>query len=272
MAKKSSKKLRPGKGAEATILTKFIKPKQPYPNDKHRSNIILLKRYFEEKGSKLYHFQYANGKDANGNVTTEEIYANARYVKVTKEGEPEEFFDEEEWKDSNARKLLFQDLVDGTVPLVHDPTFDTKDIYSYRPEYSATDWNKFGGRLSSLRDIVKASKKRADVDKKAFENFVSNHPVSTHSAKGYIQWQGSTAQVLAKADIAVTPLEPKGAYRTLYSSRPEYQQFPFKAFSDKIRQEIQTAKYIHTLKVKGFSSGRNKKKNSNAEEDEEGEI
>ena len=44
-------KLNDGKGAEGTILTRFIHPKQPLPDDSnpnHRSDVIVEDRYSED--------------------------------------------------------------------------------------------------------------------------------------------------------------------------------------------------------------------------------
>jgi hypothetical protein len=39
----------------------------------------------------------------------------------------------------------------------------------------------------------------------------------------------------------------------LWESRREYfEQFPLDAFRDKIKQEVRTAKYLHTCKTKGI--------------------
>ena len=58
----AKKKLRAGSGAEASILTRFIKPKQGLPlgNKDHRSDIILDGKFEDEKGKKFFHFRYAN--------------------------------------------------------------------------------------------------------------------------------------------------------------------------------------------------------------------
>ena len=74
----------------------------------------------------------------------------------------------------------------------------------------------------------------------------------------YSQWQGSSAQKLVKEHIKDGTLElytkakyeyPKMAY---WLSRQEfYDEFPLYAFRDKIKQEIRTSKYHHTMKVKG---------------------
>jgi hypothetical protein len=129
-----------------------------------------------------------------------------------------------------------------------------------RVEYAVYDYDKFSRRLAAIRSQIKILETRAQVDQQAFDTFVANHPISLYSQKGYIQWQGSDAQKLLMEDLKnkTHDLTVKGGknkdggYRRLFNSRPEYhEEFPFKDFCDKVRQEIKTAKYLHTLKVKG---------------------
>lgn len=254
--------LQAGKGAKASVLTKMIKPKQHLPNnDKtHRSDVILEDRFDNEKGGEVYSFRYIED-----DATTVGLFlqASSRYVKVIESGDKEEFFDDigegEEgkvkWKDSEARRLLYKDVKDREIPLEakHDdgtPTMKLDEIYVTRPEYAAYDYSKFSSRLATIRAIIKQLEKRSDEDEEAFDTYVGNHPVSLYDRKGFIQWQGSKSQELAKIDIEAGLLGQ--GYRNLYQSRPEYfMEYGFREFSDKIRQQIKTKKYLHTLKVRG---------------------
>ena len=66
-----------------------------------------------------------------------------------------------------------------------------QEIWSiHTTEYSMYDYDKFSGRVSSLRSIVKLLKRRKEQDQLAYNKFVDKHKPSTHSSKGYIQWQG----------------------------------------------------------------------------------
>lgn len=261
-------KLRAGKGAKAKVLTRFVNPKQQKRDDKdHRSEVVIVGEFDDEKGKRCYQLVFAD------NPLGGEFYANARYVKVTEEGDPDCIFDLGEgesagqirWADSAARRLLYQDIIDEVVPLEAKDEegnllMSLEEIYSMRPEYLAFDFGKFGARLSYIRQSIKKEDNRAEADEEAFDIFVAHHDVSFHSHKGYVQWKGSEAQALALRDIAngVHDLTKKGGrnkeggFRALYNSRPQYYEaFPFPAFSEKIRQEIKTKKYLHTLKVKG---------------------
>ena len=85
------KKLRAGPGAKALILTKFIRPKQPIPNNdnKHRSNIVLFEKAKDEKGKDIFRFRYELDTENDGEL----IYANVHYVNITMEGDHKLLFD-----------------------------------------------------------------------------------------------------------------------------------------------------------------------------------
>lgn len=238
----------------------MIKPKQHLPNnDKtHRSDVILEECFENEKGGEVYSFRYA--EDHSEGLL---LHASTRFVKVTEEAEREAFFDDVgegedgkvKWKDSEARRLLYKDVVDGVIPLeakFGDGTTSMalQDIYTSRVEFASYDYDKFSGRLATIRAIVKLLTQRTEEDEEAFDTYVANHPASLYDRKGFIQWQGSKSQELAKLDIEAGLLAQ--GYRSLYTSRQEYfMEYDFREFSDKIRQEIKTKKYLHTLKVKG---------------------
>ena len=76
------RKLKAGKGAKASILTRFIKPKQPFPaggDNTHRTNVILHSRFINQKGQKYYHFTLED--DENGEL----LYGSEQYTKVIEE-------------------------------------------------------------------------------------------------------------------------------------------------------------------------------------------
>lgn len=61
MAKKK-KNLRPGKGAIAEVLPKFIKPQQPIPgNKKQKVLVVLTEEGFDENKRLIFRFHYKDG-------------------------------------------------------------------------------------------------------------------------------------------------------------------------------------------------------------------
>jgi hypothetical protein len=281
----TKKKLIAGVGAKGSILTKYIKPKQPSPNSdkdsQHRSTVVLKEQFTNDKGQECYRFCFAGEEDKDDATMLE---ANCRYVKIEEEGRLDVFFSEKEkekrklddleanqfkepkvkWEKSRAKKLLYNDIIKGIVPLDpkddDDGVLNLKGIYSMRPEYSEYSYEKFSGRIASLRKTVRDFTKRADQDKKRFDVFKSLNPVSRISHKGYVQWQGSEAQELLRQDIQEKKHETMSKI-DLWGSRAEYfTEFSLDVFRDKLYQEIRTAKYLHTLEVRGKK--KKKKKSS----------
>ena len=160
------------------------------------------------------------------------------------------------WLDSKARKLLYQDVMNGIVPLKgkddgNKSTGKLKDIYAMRSEYAEYDYKKFSGRLSSIRKTVLLSKSRSESDRISLMKHIENNPVSTASHKGYAEWQDDIAQGILLEDIE-SNLHITMGTAGLYCLRPEYyEEYPLDVFRDKLKQELRTAKYLHTLRVKG---------------------
>ena len=65
--------------------------------------------------------------------------------------------DEEKWDKIIAKKLLYQDIVDGTVTDEMHP----EDVYIQRPEFAQSSWPKFPDRLKLLHKQVANKKERA---------------------------------------------------------------------------------------------------------------
>ena len=179
-----------------------------------------------------------------------------------KEGEKKKKADSEEpkepkitWKKSEAKRLLYKDIMDGDVPLEAKynlglSTMPLRDIYIMHPQYALYCYDKFSSRLSSLRKTIKDANARAKDDEEAFQKYKQNHPPSEVCHNGCIQWQGSEARELLLEDME--ELHITLGKEELWGKRPEYfEYFPLKVFRDKIYQEIRTAKYIYACQVKG---------------------
>jgi hypothetical protein len=156
------------------------------------------------------------------------------------------------WRKSEAKKLLRKAIFDGNVSA--DATGragELQEIYHLHPEFADYDFGKFAARLARVREEFKNNEDRAAEDLAAFENYISYHEVSLVSRKGYIQWQGCDAQRLLLKDIE-NNLHTETKPKELWDSRPEYRnEFPLKVFRSKLEQEVRTAKYLHTVKMKG---------------------
>ena len=139
-------------------------------------------------------------------------HAIKRYVHVTEEGDAADIFDKSlpgpedpmfqkpkkpvKWRKSKSKKILYELLMDGTIPLEEDESMPALDIYLMDPEFADYPFDKFKAGLNRLRKKIVDLDTRADEDLEAFRNYKLHHKPSLFSHKGYIQWQGSTAQEL----------------------------------------------------------------------------
>lgn len=255
-------KPRAGVGAKATILTKMIYPRRVVLDPKQESTVVIkAEAEFEinRKLQKCYTFSVVD--DENDLL----CHAIQRYVHVFEEGDTEKLFDRSlpgpappktkkiKWRKSKAKKLLHQLIMDGRIPL--DDSMRPEDIYQLDEELAEElnkyDYNKFASRFRSLKTKILELDKRADEDLEAFRNYKKNHTPSLYSHKGYVQWQGSTAQELLWKDLDEYLKNPATKPKDLWMSRPEYKDgFPLDAFRDKIKQEIRTEKYLATRKAR----------------------
>ena len=268
-----TKKLRPGVGAKASLLTRFIHPRQNNPDKQHRTEVVLIARkeiIVNKKLQQCYTFSFADGDD------TAVCHAVASHVKVLEEGKRDDLFDDPgpeddrvkespsfkepktKWRNSKAKRLLYSALMEGTVPM--EDTMPMEDIYLICPEFALYSFDKFKDRLQRLRKKINQLDSRAEADLAAFNNYKSNHEPALFSHKGYIQWQGSTAQEFLWDDLEDYLNNPETKPKDLWLSRPEYQkEFPLEAFRDKMKQEIRTAKYLRTLKQRALEKEKKKK-------------
>ena len=249
--------LRAGRGAKGSVLTHLIKPKQLHAGEEknHRSEIVIVDRYANKKGTQCFRFRYVEDQHGDGPPP---LHCAATFIRITEEGHPDDFFvgsppelhkesEPTKWEKSSARQLLYDDIKNGLV----DEDASPEEVYVMHPQYSLFDFEKFPPRLKSLLKIVTDLNGRAEADQKAYNNFVKNHSVSEYSAKGYIQWKGSASRKQALEDIEGGLHVNKG-WRGLWKYRDVYQvEFPFEAFRDKCKQEIKTSKYLQTLKIMG---------------------
>jgi hypothetical protein len=99
--------------------------------------------------------------------------------------------------------------------------------------------------------MVKDRDSRAALNAEAMESIIANHETKMFSYKGYANWQYTEAQELLKLDL-LDGIENTMSRKELWESRSAYyENYPLGAFHDKVMQEIQTAKYLHTLEVRG---------------------
>ncbi|MEL7338866.1 MAG: hypothetical protein AAGM67_00165 [Bacteroidota bacterium] len=257
------KKKRPGVGAQASILTRFIHPRQNNNDKQHRSIVVLTGRQnflVNKKDQVCFTFAFEDVQ----------CHAVARHFTIMVEGLRQDLFDRPEredeqdqfkepkikWRKSMAKRILYGMLLDGVVPMEEkdeygNETMPLNDVYHLDPEFAKYRYDIFRHRLNAIRNKIKDMDSRAALDEVALENYKANHKPSLFSHKGYIQYQGSTIQELLLDDLAGFQQDPNMKPKDLWMSRQEYMdELPLHAFRDKIYQEIRTDKYIRTLRAR----------------------
>jgi hypothetical protein len=175
--------------------------------------------------------------------------------------------------------LLYNAIKEGIVPLEakdssNKSTMPLKDIYNLHPtEFSKYHYSKFSSRLSSLRKTIKECNGRAVLDQEAFDDFIARHPVSLYSHKGYIQWQGSDAQEKFNKLMEEGKLPIGFDKEKVYSTYGVFfTNFTLPVFREKVYQELGTAKYLHTLEIRGKDARKPKKKKGDEQGEDEDEA
>ena len=79
---------------------------------------------------------------------------------------------QEPWKTSEAKKLLYNDILSGDVY----ETQELEEIYMSRPEYAHYDFDNFKVNLRNLRNAIKKKQMAAEIDENAYHHDMSIVP------------------------------------------------------------------------------------------------
>ena len=140
----------------------------------------------------------------------------------------------EQWKDSEAKRLLREDIIAGVVL----SSITVSDVYKMRPEYEKWPFENFQTNLRSLRKKIATDYERMQTDCEAYgldQEFVKTMLSGDHQPKSL--WHKSEARKLLKVDVNEGKhLQMKPS--ELRATRVEYLTFPLKVFRDHIYQEV----------------------------------
>jgi hypothetical protein len=147
------------------------------------------------------------------------------------------------WKDSKGKKLLINDLCDGTIPMSGG---NEETIYATRFEFGGDNpeqFRLFSSRLKSARDQVKKASRLATSSALSLQRDRQLCPKNEFNHQQKRRWQGSPAETLLKIDIQngkQLEMKPK----ELYNTQEEYQKFPLNVFRGHIYQEEKLQKFL----------------------------
>jgi hypothetical protein len=146
------------------------------------------------------------------------------------------------WRQSVARQLLEQDIMNGTIPLTN-AEMTARDIHSLRPEFMQLPYDSFPRRLQALRKACKVKLDRGLTDAAAYQSDLQFDQRPTFAALGLPRWEGSDAQrylgidITAGLNLQMTPGE-------LRATRNEYMVFGQAVFRGHIHQEVKRRKFM----------------------------
>ena len=118
-----------------------------------------------------------------------------------------------------------------------------RDVYLYRPEFTAFPYDNFRTNLNNLRKAIAKLQDSALWDSQALARDRKLFPRPDKNFRGEPQWHGSDAEALLKQDVTdgkQKTMKPKD----LYKSRNEYQVYPLHIFRGHIDQEERAQKHV----------------------------
>jgi hypothetical protein len=118
------------------------------------------------------------------------------------------------WKNSEAKRLLERDLLDGTIPLLSDD-MGPKEVFRQREQFSLFDYKNFTRNLSNLRNQIIQKKARVDSD-----------TIAT-------QWKNSEAKHLLERDLldgTIPLLSDDMGPKEVFQQREQFAEFDYKNF------------------------------------------
>ena len=124
-----------------------------------------------------------------------------------------------DWLNSAGRKILFEDLRTGKIPLNYRQ-MSTAVAFQLHPEFAEHDGaNKFAGRLSRARTNVKKKRETgaAEMALLAADRLVCPKPTAESP-----RWEGSAAEAFLKQDVANNKhelLTPKELYSKIGAAK-----------------------------------------------------
>jgi hypothetical protein len=151
---------------------------------------------------------------------------------------------EPNWQNSEAKKLLLQDLRSGAIPL-DSKSMSPKDAYLKRPEFAEFGgYVNFPSRLRSARQQIDCMNNRAATDSAGLAHDRRIYPKAAKNHRGEPRWEGSEAERLLRQDMDEGN-HKKMKPELLYNTRKEYyENYPLKVFREHIHQEDRRRKFL----------------------------
>lgn len=155
-----------------------------------------------------------------------------------------------DWRNSLAKQVILVDLADGILDPETSPE-DAWDVYKRVDGFENVIWEQFEARF---KDHCKAFLKRQQqnqLEEMLYEHDKALHPrTNPRDSQGRLIFHRHAAKKLLRSDINNQMYPNVYTPRELWRSRPEYQEFELKVFTQRIYQEIRRNKFINWCQQK----------------------
>jgi len=150
------------------------------------------------------------------------------------------------WRYSDARKIIFQDLEDGIFdPETMSPREAWEQVYKHHKAFKNVPWEQFEENFQNNCDQFLQKRQRRELEEMLYQHDKALHPrTNPRDSQGRLIFHRHAAKDLLRTDIQ-NGLYPQKKPEELWHSHPEYEEFELKVFTQRIYQEIRRNKYIN---------------------------
>jgi DNA-binding MarR family transcriptional regulator len=151
-----------------------------------------------------------------------------------------------DWRTSEAKQLVAQDIIDGEIPM--EGHIDVDKIFHRLYEGHKFfnnfpfDETRYKSLIESLRKAIKRLKHWADYDSNKVLEDLAKHPPTAQNIRAELRWDGSDAQKLLKQDMDNGLISATTKPKEFRETRPEYQLIAVRVFQKHINQAKQNSK------------------------------
>lgn len=160
------------------------------------------------------------------------------------------------WGNSDAKKQIAQDVIDGHTPCIGKVNIEEifNRLCKDDPQFKNFPFDKtrHNSRLATIRGPISKLAEWAEHDDKAIQADLKRHPQKEKNIRGQLRWEGSKAQESLEIDMQ-QGLHLVNKPAKLHKTREEYQLFDLEVFRKHIHQAAQSKK-----KFKGGNKRRKK--------------
>ena len=155
------------------------------------------------------------------------------------------------WRKSEARAVIMQDLEDGVLPVDENACSaeDAFQIYRQYAQFAGIKFDQFKERLKGHREQLQKLHERSNLEAEALACDRQLYPRNTHNQRGEPVFDLSEAKYLLREDVKDKKHTTVTA-EALRQSRPQYRVFESEIFRRRIKQEVRRQEFVYYLSLK----------------------